>query len=389
MDPSNFPSPCYVIDLSALRRNLEILQQVRRENDCRIVLALKGFSMWSLFPLMREYLGGCCASGLWEARLAHEHFGGELLTYAPAYKEDELGPLIEMSSHLDFNSRGQWEKYRKLVMEHPRFRSGKLRCGIRVNPECSTGSTPLYDPCAPCSRLGATVTSLEGADLEGISGVHFHTLCEQGAEDLEVTLKAVDERFGWLLSRPEITWMNLGGGHWITKPDYDLGLLGRLVRRVRQRYGVEVWLEPGEAAVIHTGVLLATVMDVVDNGMNIAILDVSATAHMPDVLEMPYRPDVIDPRTGEKGGAAGEKAHTYRLGGPTCLAGDVVGDYSFSRPLRAGDFLVFDDMAHYTMVKTTMFNGVRHPAIATFDPDTGESRVVREFSFEDYRDRLS
>lgn len=389
MHSARLPSPCYVVDLAALRRNLSILESVSNEADCTIVLALKGFSMWSVFPLIRQYLKGCCASGIWEARLAREEFGGEVLVYSPAYKEDEIAELLEITDHLDFNSPGQWERFRATVMAHPRFQSGTLRCGLRVNPECSTGQTAIYDPCVAGSRLGITAPALATMDLTGISGLHFHTLCEQGAEDLETTLAAIEEKFGHILARPEITWVNMGGGHWITKPDYNRKLLIRLVREFSARWGVRVWLEPGEAIAIHTGVLRATVVDITRNALDIAILDVSATAHMPDVLEMPYRPAVHLEGESEPAGDPESPGHRYRLGGPTCLAGDIIGDYVFPRPLAPGDVLIFDDMAHYTMVKTTTFNGVRHPAIATHDPESGETRLIREFRYEDYRDRLS
>ena len=388
LPPASLPSPCYVVNLAALRGNLRVLADVQAAAGCTIVLALKGFAMWSVFPLIRDYLGGCCASGIWEARLAREEFNGEVLTYSPAYKDDEITALLEISDHLDFNSPGQWLRYRDQVMSHPRHRSGALRCGLRINPECSTGHTPMYDPCVAGSRLGITAAQLAGLDLTGISGLHFHTLCEQGAEDLETTLAAVEEKFGHILARPEITWLNMGGGHWITKPDYNRPLLIALVQRIATTYGVHVYLEPGEAIAIHTGVLRATVVDVVHNSLDIALLDVSATAHMPDVLEMPYRPEVLA-RCGTPAGLPGSPGHLYRLAGPTCLAGDVIGDFVFPSPLQPGDTVVFDDMAHYTMVKTTTFNGVRHPAIATWDPESGETRVIREFHYEDYRNRLS
>ncbi len=388
--PRNLPSPCFVIDLAALRRNLAILDEVQREAECTIVLALKGFAMWSVFPVVRHYLRGCCASGWWEARLAREEFGGLVLTYSPAYQDDEIDALLGITDHLDFNSLAQWNRFRERILAHPRYRSGALRCGLRINPECSTGHTPLYDPCVPGSRLGVTADQLQGADLGGLTGLHFHTLCEQGAEDLATTLAAVEEKFGHLLADPAITWLNMGGGHWITKPGYNRRLLVDLVRRTQARHGVEVFLEPGEAIAIHTGSLRSTVVDVVRNrAVTTAILDVSATAHMPDVIEMPYRPTVIGPDGATVAGQPGEHGHTYRLAGPTCLAGDVVGDYSFPAPLAPGDVLVFDDMAHYTMVKTTLFNGVRHPAIATFDPAIGETRIVRTFTYDDYRNRLS
>ena len=294
------------------------------------------------------------------------------------------------------------------MISHPRFRSGDLHCGLRINPECSTGSTPLYDPCAPGSRLGTTAEQLVGADLDGISGLHFHTLCEQGADDLATTLKAVDEKFGKLLRSPQVRYLNIGGGHWITKPDYDCEQLVRLVRAVREKYDVEVWMEPGEAAAIHTGVLRAGVLDIFEStGHRHAILDVSATAHMPDVLEMPYRPEVylvaedVSLRAGPGPAVTfkGENYHlatepppasrpphsAFRLAGPTCLAGDVIGDYSFPRPLEVGDTLVFDDMAHYTMVKTTTFNGAPHPDIILQHPD-GKLETVRKFGYRLERD---
>jgi carboxynorspermidine decarboxylase len=379
-------SPRYIIDLAALRKNLEILAEVKQRADCKIVLALKGFALWKAFPVIAEYLDGCCASGLWEAKLSHEEFGKHTLTYSPAYKEQEIAELLEFSHHIDFNSANQWQRFSEMVTSHPRYISGKLKCGIRLNPEHSTGYTPIYDPCAAGSRLGATAESLKDVDLTGISGFHFHTLCEQNSNDLETTLEALDTKFGELLRRPEITWLNMGGGHWITKPDYDRERLIRLIQQTRERYGLdEIWLEPGEAIAIHTGVLEASVIDIVENaGLKIAILDVSATCHMPDVLEMPYRPALFGP-DGELATAGG--AYLYRLGGPSCLAGDIIGDYAFSQALKVGDKLTFDDMAHYTMVKTTTFNGVPHPAIALRHED-GSLETIREFSYPDFRDRL-
>lgn len=396
----------FIISQPALERNARILREVANASGCRIVLALKGFSMWPCFEDLKPWLDGCCASGLWEARLARRRFGKRVLTYSPAYAPDEVTELAEISDHLDFNSLSQWSRFRDMLMKHSRFLSGELRCGLRVNPRFSTGHTAIYDPCAPGSRLGVTPELLEGADLTGISGLHFHTLCEQGAEDLADTLGAVEQYFGSILSRPEVTWLNMGGGHWITKPGYNRELLAELVRGIRKRYGVEVWLEPGEAAAIHTGVLRSRVLDLFSSeGVEHAILDVSASAHMPDMLEMPYRPDVFQilkdsslrsvqqPAVLMKGesyslsGDAGEGAHTYRLGAPTCLAGDRLGDYSFAEPLAVGDELVFDDMAHYTMVKTTFFNGVRHPDIAIQKAD-GSVETVRRFSYEDFEARL-
>jgi carboxynorspermidine decarboxylase len=392
----------FVVSIAALKRNSAILKETAAAAGCRIVLALKGFSCWKAFPYIREDLDGCCASGLWEALLARDYFGKHVVTYSPAYQEEDIRQLCEFTHHLDFNSLSQWFRFREMVMGHPRFRSGDLHCGLRVNPECSTGHTPLYDPCVPGSRLGITADQLEGVDLTGLSGLHFHTLCEQNSDDLEKTLAAVDRQFGHLLRSAQFTYLNMGGGHWITKPFYDRERLIRLVRETREKYGVEVWLEPGEAGAIHTGVLRAEVLDVFESsGHKLAILDISATAHMPDVLEMPYRPDVylVDPAESDSKPAVvfedesyhpalEDGPHLYRLGGPTCLAGDVTGDFAFPRPLKAGDILVFDDMAHYTMVKTTTFNGVPHPSIV-LQHEGGKLETIREFGYEDFRDRLS
>lgn len=395
----------FLISIPALQHNSAILRDVKKAAGCKLVLALKGFSCWKAFDAIRADLDGCCASGLWEAQLASEHFRKHVITYSPAYQREEIRQLLEISDHLDFNSLSQWYQFREEITSHARFRSGALRCGLRINPQCSTGDTALYDPCVAGSRLGITADQLQGADLSGLSGLHFHTLCEQDADALALTLDAVKEKFGHWLRLEQFTYLNMGGGHWITKPFYDRERLISLVRTTQQRYGVEVWLEPGEAVAIHSGVLRATVLDVFASaGHQLAILSISATAHMPDVLEMPYRPDVflVDAHasdspsqpavsiTGEhyhRAGEADELPHCYRLGGPTCLAGDVVGDYSFSRPLVVGDVLVFDDMAHYTMVKTTMFNGVPHPDIALLHAD-GQIETLRRFDYADFRDRL-
>ncbi|NJM38957.1 MAG: carboxynorspermidine decarboxylase [Akkermansiaceae bacterium] len=392
----------FIVSIAALKKNTAILREVKEAAGCHLVLALKGFSCWKAFPYFRDDLDGCCASGLWEAQLARDYFQKHVITYSPAYDGADVEKLCEFTDHLDFNSLTQWFRFREMVMAHPRFKSGELLCGLRVNPECSTGETALYDPCVAGSRLGITAEQLAGADLTGLSGLHFHTLCEQNSDDLEKTLLAVEEKFGHLLRSSQFTYLNMGGGHWITKPFYDRQRLVRLVREAQEKYGVEVWLEPGEAVAIHTGVLRAEVMDVFESaGHRLAILSISATGHMPDVMEMPYRPDVFlvdSAHSGERPAVmlegenyhrAGERGEwTYRLGGPTCLAGDVVGDFSFHRELKIGDILVFDDMAHYTMVKTTTFNGVKHPAIALQHED-GKIEVLREFSYADFRDRLS
>jgi len=378
MDLASVPSPCYVVDLSKLRSNLETIDTVQKASGATVILALKGFAMFSTFPLIREYLVGTTASSVNEALLGKQEFGGEVHVYAPAYTNEDIRELIPLAHHISFNSISQFHRHRDTVRNSGR----DIACGLRINPGYSEVEVPLYDPCYQHSRLGITLQQLQGADIEGISGLHFHTMCEQNSDVLERTLQVVEDKFGDYLKRMQ--WINFGGGHHITRADYDKDRLIRVIRAFRERYPqIKVYMEPGEAIALNTGVLVATVEDLVFNGMNIAILDTSATAHMPDVLEMPYRPQIT--------GAAlpGEKAHTYRLGGLTCLAGDVIGDYSFDEELRVGDKLVFHDMAHYTMVKTTCFNGVRHPSIATYDPDKNHLEVVRRFGYEDYKSRLS
>ena len=392
-DPVSVPSPCFVIDAAGVRRNVEILGQVQRDSGATILMALKAFSMPALFGHINPVLRGVCASGIWEARLGREEFGGEVHTFAPAFKDEEFDEVLNLSDHVVFNSFSQWKRFRERALAAASARP--LRFGIRINPEHSEAEVPLYDPCAPWSRLGVPIAAFEPDELDGITGLHLHTLCEQDADALERTVAAVEQRFGeWL---PRMEWLNLGGGHHISRRGYDTERLVRVVRGLQERYGVKVYLEPGEAVVIHTGILVATVLDIVHNNIDIAILDTSATAHMPDVLEMPYRPTVLaagapgarTPGGGlakrfSEAGAPGEQAYTYRLGGQTCLAGDVIGDYSFDRPLQVGDRLIFDDMAHYTEVKTTMFNGVRHPALAVYDSADGTLDVVRQFGYEDF-----
>jgi carboxynorspermidine decarboxylase len=371
------PSPSYVVDLGRLRHNLAILDRVQKRSGAKILLALKAFSMWSVFPIIRETLHGVCASSPWEARLGREEFGREVHGFAAALSESDMTELLETSNHIVFNSFGQLERFRPLWEKH----CARVSIGLRVNPEHSEGHTALYDPCAPMSRLGIRRAEFEGRSLEGVEGLHFHTLCEQLFDPLDRTARVFEEKFGKFL--PRMKWLNLGGGHHITREGYDIDALVELVTYFRDKYNLEIYLEPGEAIAIGTGVLVSEVLDVVHNVVDIAILDVSATCHMPDVLEMPYRPQIhggFDP---------GEKAHGYRLGGPSCLAGDVIGDWSFEQPLQPGSRLAFLDMAHYTMVKTTTFNGIRHPHICTFEPETGELRVVRSFTYEDFRNRLS
>jgi carboxynorspermidine decarboxylase len=371
------PSPAYVIDLGRLRHNLAILDEVQKRSGAKILMALKAFAMWSTFPVIRETLQGVCASSPWEARLGREEFGGEVHSFSAAFKERDVLELLAISDHLVFNSFNQLERFRPL-WERAR---GRVSIGLRVNPEHSEGHTELYDPCARNSRLGIRRSEFDGKSLSGVDGLHFHTLCEHLFEPLARTAKVFEDKFGEFLHG--MKWLNLGGGHHITRAGYDIDGLVELVRYFREKYQVEVYLEPGEAIVIGTGLLVGEVLDVVPNQVESAILDVSATCHMPDILEMPYRPEILD------GYDPGEKAYTYRLGGPSCLAGDVIGEWSFEQPLQPGDRLAFLDMAHYTMVKTTTFNGIQHPHLCTFEPETGELQVVRSFGYEDFRNRLS
>jgi len=371
------PSPAYVVDLGRLRHNLAILNDVQRRSGAKILLAMKAFSMWSVFPLISRTLQGVCASSPWEARLGHEEFGREVHSFAAAFKESDVAELLQISNHLVFNSFDQLERFRPLWEKE----QGRVSVGLRVNPEHSEGHTEMYDPCAPNSRLGIPRREFEGRSLNGVEGLHFHTLCEQLFEPLERTVKVFEERFGEFL--PQMKWINFGGGHHITREGYDIDGLVELIRYFKDKYDVEVYLEPGEAVAIGTGILVGEVLDIVHNGMEIAILDVSATCHMPDILEMPYRPGI------KNGFDPGEKPHTYRLAGASCLAGDVIGDWSFEQPLHPGDRLAFLDMAHYTMVKTTTFNGIQHPHICTFEPQTEELKVLRSFGYEDFKQRLS
>lgn len=375
LDFHKLPTPCYIVDERLLKRNLEILDSVQQKTGCRILLALKGFSMYAVFPLIRKYLKGITASSLFEARLGFEEMGGEVHIYSPAYIEDEFDEIMKYCDHIVFNSFSQWRKYRDRVRNYPK----PIECGIRVNPEYSEIETPIYNPCYAHSRLGVTLDNFRPDELDGIVGLHFHTMCEQNSDTLERTIQVVDEKFGPYIGR--MKWLNLGGGHHITREDYDLEKLVKTILYVKDKYGVEVYLEPGEAVALNAGYLVASVLDIVRNGMDIAILDTSAACHMPDVLEMPYRPNIIG------AGRPGEYPHTYRLGGLTCLAGDVIGDYSFPEPLKPGDRLVFCDMAHYTMVKNNMFNGVNLPSIALFSEKEG-IRVLKRFGYSDYKSRL-
>jgi len=380
-DVESVETPAYVVDRGLLKKNLEKLALVQRESGAKILLALKGFSMFSTFDLVREYLHGCCTSGLHEALLGHEEFRKELHVYAPAFKQAEMEQIIPIAHHISFNSPTQWQKWKPML---DAARAAGLHApspGIRVNPEHSEVECSLYDPCSPSCRLGTRSETLDKEDLTGLEGLHFHALCEQDSDVLERTLAAVERRFPKLLA--QVQWVNMGGGHHITRKDYDVERLVRVIRSFKERWGKEVYLEPGEAIALNTGYLIASVLDIVPTDIPTAILDTSATAHMPDTLEMPYRPHILGT---DKPGVL---PHTYRLGGMTCLAGDVINEYSFPEPLKIGQKLVFTDMAHYTMVKTSTFNGVPHPDIDLYDPETGVMRVVRRFGYEDFKTKLS
>lgn len=374
-DKNKVITPSYVIEETLLRKNCELLKSVIERTGCEILLAQKAFSMYSTYPLIGRYLNGTTASSLFEARLGHDEMGKEVHIFAPAYREDEFDEIMSCCDHIVFNSIRQWQKYKERVLTHPK----KISCGLRINPEYSEITTDLYNPCFANSRFGITADKLTLADLTGIEGLHFHTMCEQNSDVLERTLRVVEEKFGALLK--QLKWINFGGGHHITREDYDIDTLVRCIQEVKERYGVQVYLEPGEAIALNAGYLVSTVMELNENGMQLAILDTSAACHMPDVLEMPYRPNIIGAE------AAGEYPYTYRLGGPTCLAGDVIGDYSFPEPLREGDRLVFCDMAIYSMVKNNTFNGINLPAILLNTEQDG-IQVIKQFGYEDFKRRL-
>ncbi len=391
MTIKELPTPCYIVDEGLIEENLKILAGVMERTGARILLAQKAFSMYALYPMIGRYLSGATASGLYEARLGAQEMRAPLEkegkhcenhVFSPAYKEEEIPELLEYCDHIVFNSWNQVKKYGE------RARALGKSIGLRINPECSTQEGhAIYDPCAPGSRLGVTRKAFEegirkdggGFLLSLLDGLHFHTLCEQDADALEETLKAVEEKFGGYLKG--MKWINFGGGHHITRKGYDIPRLERCIRHMKEAYGLTVYLEPGEAVALNGGFLAASVLEVVHNGINIAILDTSAACHMPDVLEMPYRPPLLH------SGEPGEKPYTYRLGGPTCLAGDVIGDYSFDQPLQEGDRLVFGDMAIYSMVKTNTFNGMPLPSIVLKDR-TGEYKIWKRFGYEDFRGRL-
>ncbi len=373
-DPSKVPSPSYVVDLQLLERNLGILEQVKVRSGAHVLLALKAFSMFSVFPQIAARLDGICASSPDEARLGREEFGKEVHSYCPAYTEASLQEFLTHSDHLVFNNQRQLQRLLPFIPEH-------VSIGLRLNPQQQEAEVEIYDPSAPCSRLGTIRDEFDPDLLERIDGFHVHNLCEQDSDSLVRTWEAIERKFGpWL---PQMKWINLGGGHHITRADYHVEPLIELVQRIREDYDVEVYLEPGEAVALNTGYFVSTVIDTLHNHMDLAILDSSASCHLPDVLEMPYRPGIIG------AGKPGDYPHTYRLGGLSCLAGDVIGDYSFPEPLQLGQRLVFTDMAHYTMVKTNTFNGVRLPSICTFDPKKDQYEVIRTFGYEDFKGRLS
>ncbi|MBQ1919956.1 MAG: carboxynorspermidine decarboxylase [Selenomonas sp.] len=383
------PTPAYVVDEQALENNLRILQQVKEAAGCKILLAQKCFSMFAEYPLIGKYLDGATASGLYEARLGHEEMAGENHVFSPAYRPEEIEEIAAICDHVIFNSFSQLRRFGAKVREIQQARGIEHGIGLRINPECSTQDHDIYDPCAPGSRLGVTAEDFARAVesepqlWELLDGLHFHTLCEQNSDALAETLQAVGQKFGCWLEKDSIHWLNMGGGHHITRADYDRQLLIDLIKGVKDKYDVAVYLEPGEAVAINAGYLITEVLDTVTNhGVDILLLDASAACHMPDVLEMPYRPPLKD------SGEAGEKAHTYRLSSCTCLAGDIIGDYSFDRSIKPGDRLYFEDMAIYSMVKNNTFNGMALPSIWKMDA-SGECTLVRKFGYKDFKERLS
>ena len=376
IDISSLPTPSYLVDQRLLIKNLELLSSVKERTGCKILLAQKAFSMFSVYPLIAKYLDGVTSSGVMEARLGYEEMGKEVHTYAPAFADHEMDDVIRYSDHIVFNSFHQWNKFKDKVKN-----SGKqIECGLRLNPKYSEIDTDIYNPCFTGSPLGITPEQFQPHQIHCIDGLHLHTMSEQNTDTLERTLKVVDDTFGSYIK--QMKWLNFGGGHHITRSDYDIETLIRCIQFAQDTYGVQVYLEPGEAVALNTGYLVSTVLDTIENGMHLAILDTSAACHMPDVLEMPYRPHIIG------AGLPNEKMYTYRLGGPTCLAGDIIGDYSFDAPLKEGDKLIFCDMAHYTMVKNNTFNGMNLPSIALYSQENG-LQIIKQFGYEDFKSRLS
>ncbi len=384
---SKLPTPCYIVDERLLTKNMETLRSVMDATGCHILLAQKGFSMFSEYSLMNKYLSGTTASSLFEAKLGYEEFGGEVHIFSPAYRDDEIDEILSISDHIVFNSFEQWCKYKNKIEDYNNSSDilqgnscKKISAGLRLNPEYTEQEHTIYDPCAFGSRLGITLDNFKPELLDGIEGLHFHTLCEQNSDALLNTLKIVEEKFGKYLY--QMKWINFGGGHHITRPDYNIDTLIECINHIKSTYDVQVYLEPGEACALNTGYLASTVLSIVKNGVENAIMDTSAACHMPDVLEMPYRPEIIG------AGLPNEYKYTYRLGGPTCLAGDIIGEYSFKEPLSTGDILVFCDMAHYSMVKNNTFNGMNLPAIASYNEKDG-IKIIKEFGYLDFKNRLS
>ncbi|RBW58697.1 carboxynorspermidine decarboxylase [Ruegeria sp. A3M17] len=371
-DLSRVPSPCFVVDEKAVERNLTILGDIGTRSGAHVLSALKAFSMFSLAPLVRQHLGGTCASGIFEARLGREEYGGEVATFCAGYKDADVDEILSLSDHIIFNSPAQKDRFLA------KAQNAGVQVGLRINPEHSEGEIPKYDPCAPCSRLGTPISQLTTDDLTGVDGLHMHTLCEQGFAPLRRTWEAILPRLKPFLG--QLKWLNFGGGHHITRDDYDRDGLVGFIRDIRETYGIEVYLEPGEAVALDAGILVGEILDLPTNGMNLAITDISATCHMPDVIEAPYRPALMD---------EAEAGHTYRLGGPSCLAGDVIGVYTWDQSLEIGQRFAFLDQAHYSMVKTNTFNGVPLPTIALWNSDTDELKIIKQFGYDDFKDRLS
>ncbi len=379
IDFTRFPSPCYIMEEELLRKNLELIKSVADRAGVEIILAFKSFAMWRSFPIFREYIEHSTASSVYEARLALEEFGSKAHTYSPAYTETDFPEIIRCSSHITFNSMSQFHRFYPMIGQTDEC----ISCGIRINPEYSEVETDLYNPCAPGTRFGITADQLPGILPSGVEGFHCHCHCESSSYELERTLSHIETKFaGWFA---QIKWLNLGGGHLMTRKDYDVNHLISFLKEFRTRYPhLRVILEPGSAFTWQTGVLTSEVVDVVENkGIRTAILNVSFTCHMPDCLEMPYQPAVRGAITGEKPGG-----FVYRLGGNSCLSGDYIGSWTFDHELCIGERIVFEDMIHYTMVKTNMFNGIHHPAIALWTKE-GTANIYKEFSYEDFRDRMS
>ncbi len=376
MKINELPTPCYVIDENIIEENCKVLADVMKKTGCHVLLAQKAFSNYALYPLIGKYLSGTTASGLYEARLGREEMGRENHVFAPAYKDEDMDELVKICDHIVFNSISQLERHKE--------KCRNVSIGIRVNPEFSTqDGHEIYDPCGKGSRLGVTANLLRNADLTGIDGLHFHTLCEQNSDDLKKTLDVVEEKFDFLLRK--VKWVNFGGGHHITRKDYDVELLCDCITHIKEKYNVKVYIEPGEAVALNAGYFITTVLDKVKNsGITCLILDGSAACHMPDVLEMPYTPPLSEGSIIE----TPEKEFDYRLGGNTCLAGDIIGNYRFDHDVQIGERLTFCDMAIYSMVKNNTFNGIPLPSIYSMDRN-GDCHLIKSFGYNDFKERLS